>query len=153
RSPGYLLRVAPGELDLERFEVLLDRGRQASQSGDQSVAAASLREALRLWRGPPLSDLVYEPFAQAELRRLEELRLEALELRIDADPALRRHAALVGELGALVAEHPYREGLRRQLALALYGGGRQAEALEACRRARAALDELGLQPSAALADL
>ena len=98
-------------------------------------------EALALWRGPAFADLAYEPFAQAERARLEELRLVALEVRIDADLALGRHADLVGELEALIAEHPLRERLRGQLMLALYRSGRQAEALQAYRPARRELVE------------
>ncbi len=100
------------------------------------AAAEQLREALELWRGPPLAEFAFESFAQAEIGRLEELRLALLEDRIDADLACGRHAELVGELEALVAEHPLRERLRRQFVLALYRSGRQAEALEAYREAR-----------------
>ena len=153
RAPGYMLRVAPGELDLERFEVLTEQARRAQAAGDPAAAGAALREALMLWRGPPLADLTYEPFAQASVQRLEEQRLAALEGRIEADLGMGQHAALSGELGALIADHPYREELRRQLVVALYRSGRQAEALEAARGARRALDELGLEPSPALADL
>ena len=115
--------------------------------GEPAAAAQTLREALALWRGPPFADLAYQPFAQAEIARLEELRLAALEQRIDADLADGRHAALVGELERLVAEHPLRERLRGQLMLALYRSGRQAEALDAYRTARRELsEELGLEP-------
>jgi hypothetical protein len=107
-----------------------------------------LRQALALWRGPPLADLGYEPFVQTEVARLQELRWVALEERIDADLASGRHAELVGELEALVAEHPLRERLRCQLMLALYRSARQAEALDTYRRARRELSEqLGLEPS------
>jgi DNA-binding SARP family transcriptional activator len=144
RAPGYVLRVDPSELDLARFEQLAAEARRA----DPETAARKLRDALALWRGPPLADLAYEPFAQAEIARLEELRLAVLEQRIDADLALGRHAELVGELEALVARHPLREGLRGQLMLALYRSARQAEALDAYRHARRELDEeLGLEPS------
>ena len=95
------------------------------------------REALALWRGEPLADLADEPFAAAEIRRLEELRLRATEMAIDADLAAGRHAELIGELDALVAEHPLRERLHGQRMLALYRAGRQSEALEAYRAARA----------------
>jgi DNA-binding SARP family transcriptional activator len=144
RAPGYVLRVEPSELDLARFEQLAAEARRASPE----TAARKLREALALWRGPPLADLAYEPFAQAEIARLEEMRLAVLEQRIDADLALGRHADLVGELEALIARHPLREGLRAQLMLALYRSARQAEALDAYRQARRELDEeLGLEPS------
>ena len=117
-------------------------------------AAGSLRAALELWRGPALADFAYEPFAQAEIARLEELRLTALERRIEADLALGRDAELVGELEALVARHPLRERPRVQLMLALYRAGRQAEALDAYQQARRVLvDELGIDPSPALQEL
>ena len=124
RPPGYVLRVDPSELDVARFEALVTRARGA----EPEVAAARLREALALWRGPPLADLAYEPFAQAEIARLEELRLAALEQRIDAELAPGRHAELVGELEALAAEHPLRERLRgaahaRPLPVGPPGGG------------------------------
>jgi predicted ATPase len=113
-----------------------------------------LAEALALWRGPPLADFTYEPFAQAEAARLEELQLEAVELRMDAELAMGRHAQLVGELEQLIALHPFRERLRGQLMLALYRSGRQAEALDAYRTARKTMaDELGIKPSPALREL
>src|SRR4051794_24614559 len=150
KAPGYLLRVGPEELDLDRFTRLLGD----AEGADPAVAAARLREALALWRGPPLADLAYEPFAQAPIARLEELRLAALELRIEADLALGCHAELVSELQALAAEHPLQERVRGQLMLALYRSGRQAEALEAYRAARRTLlDGLGIEPSTALRDL
>jgi DNA-binding SARP family transcriptional activator len=147
RPPGYLLRVDSSELDLTRFEALLEEARGV----DPKRAAEHLCEALTLWRGQPLADLAYEPFAQTDIARLEELRLAALEERIEADLATGRHRELVGELEALVAEHPLRERLRGQLMLALYRSGRQAEALEVYQVARRTLvEELGLEPSAAL---
>ncbi len=147
RPIGYLLRVAPGELDAGRFEGLLQEGRQALAAKAPERAAEQLREALALWRGRPLADLAYETFAQPEIARLEELRLTALEVRIEADLALGRHALLVAELERLVGEHPARERLHAQLMLALYRCGRQADALAAYRAARAALDaEFGLEP-------
>jgi predicted ATPase len=113
-----------------------------------------LAEALGLWRGPPLADFTYEPFAQAEITRLEELRLEAIELRIEAELELGRHTRLVGELERLVALYPFRERLHGQLMLALYRSGRQAEALDAYRAARKTMaDELGINPSPALREL
>src|SRR3954469_6282767 len=143
RAPGYLLRAEPAELDLGRFERLVAEARRA----DARTAAEKLRDALAMWRGPPLADLAYARFARAEIVRLEELRWAALELRIDADLAVGHAAELIGELEALIAEHPLRERLRAQLMLALYRCARQAEALEAYRRARRELaDGLGLEP-------
>ena len=143
RSPGYLLRVDRSELDLARFEQFVAEAGRA----DPRSAALKLRRALALWRGPPLADVEYEPFARAEIVRLEELRWVALEQRIDADLAAGRHAELVGELEALIAQHPLRERLRCQLMLALYRSGRQAEALDVYRHARRELSEqLGLEP-------
>ncbi|HET8820563.1 MAG TPA: BTAD domain-containing putative transcriptional regulator, partial [Thermoleophilaceae bacterium] len=150
---GYSIRVGAGELDLERFERLAEEGRRAL-ADDAERAAELLHEALSLWRGPALADFTFEGFAQPEIGRLEELRLAALEDRIDADLARGRHAELVPELEALVATHPLRERLRRQLVLALYRAGRQADALEAYRAARATLmDELGLEPTPELRQL
>lgn len=147
RGGGYVLEVDADQVDAYRFELLAGAGREALDRGDANSAAQTLREALDLWRGPPLADFSYESFAQNEIARLEELRLVALEERIEADLALGRHDALVPELEALVAEHPTRERLRGQLMLALYRSGRQAEALEGYRDARRALDEqLGLEP-------
>jgi DNA-binding SARP family transcriptional activator len=150
RSPGYLLRVDPSELDLARFQALVA---EAAAAGP-AAAAAKLREALGLWRGPPLADLAYEPFAQSHVARLEDLRFTALEQRIEADLASGEHARLTGELEALVAQHPLRERLHGQLMLALYRSGRQAEALAAYQAARATLvDELGIEPGRELRDL
>ena len=147
RAPGYLLRVGPEELDLRRFERRLAEGRRALEAGDAERAARTLREAEGLWRGRALADLEFEPFARLESARLEELRLVAVEERIEAELSLGRHAALAGELDALVAEHPLRERLRGQLMLALYRSGRQADALASYRTARSLLvDELGLEP-------
>src|SRR5215208_6647743 len=154
RPPGYVLRVEPESLDAVVFERLVEEGRAALARGEAVEAAARLREALALWRGPALADLAYEPFAQQEIRRLEELRLEALEERAEADLALGRRDGLVPELEALVAEHPYRERLRAQLILALYRCGRQADALAAYQAARRSLvDELGLEPGRRLQEL
>ncbi len=136
RPPGYLLRVDRGELDIEQFDSLVAAGRPG--------------DALALWRGAALADVAHEPFAQAEAARLEERRLAALEARIDADLEKGRHTEVAAELEALVAEHPHRERLRAHQMLALYRAGRQADALAAYRDARAALDELGLEPSAEL---
>jgi YVTN family beta-propeller protein len=143
RPPGYLLRVEEGELDSERLE-------RAVRSGDLE----SLTQALDLWRGPPLSQFAYESFAQDEIARLEELRLAAVELRVDAELALGRHAGVLAELEALVRQHPLRERLYGQLMLALYRSGRQSDALEAYRQARRSLDEqLGIEPGPALREL
>lgn len=153
RPPGYVLEVEPEELDLRRFERLLAEGHEALDQGDPERATRVLREALGLWRGPALGEFAYEPFAQAEIGRLEDLRLAAVEDRIEADLALDRHGDLIGELEALVAENPHRERLRGQLILALYRSGRQADALDAYQRARRALDELGIEPSVDLQQL
>jgi peptide/nickel transport system substrate-binding protein len=154
RGHGYALRIEAGELDLDRFEQLVDEGGQALARERPAEAASRLREALTLWRGPPLADVAYEPFAQPEIARLEERHTAALEQRIDADLALGRHADLVGELEALVEQHPLREGPRGQLMVALYRCGRQAEALDAYQQARRVLlDELGVEPGPALRDL
>jgi predicted ATPase/DNA-binding SARP family transcriptional activator len=147
---GYRLRVAGGELDLERFTRLCDRARVERPQ----EAAETLREALSLWAGTALADLDETPFVTAQRERLEELRLSALERRIDADLEQARHAELVPELEALVGEHPYRERPREQLMLALYRSGRQTEALAVYQDARRALvDELGLDPSPRLQQL
>jgi DNA-binding SARP family transcriptional activator len=154
RPPGYVIGVEPDELDLLRFELLVDEGRKLLASGAADDASKRLSEALGLWRGPPLADFTYESFAQPAIARLEEIRLAALELRIDADLRLGRHDRLVGELEALIAEHPLRERLRSFLMTALYRAGRQAEALEAYQGARRMLvDELGIAPSPALQQL
>ena len=139
RSPGYVLRVEPDALDLHRFERLVDEGRSLLARGLAADASQRLREALALWRGPALADVAYESFAQAAIARLEEIRVAATELRIDADLALGRHHELVGELEALVAEHPLRERLHGNLMTALYRSGRQADALSAYQDARRAL--------------
>jgi len=151
---GYLLVLEPGQLDLGRFERLLGEGRALVAGGETTRAAETLRAALALWRGPPLSDFASEPFAQEEIARLEELRLAAVEERIHADLALGRQADLVPELETLVREHPLHERLRAQLMLALYRSGRQAEALAEYQQARRLLaDELGLAPGRALQEL
>jgi WD40 repeat protein/DNA-binding SARP family transcriptional activator/energy-coupling factor transporter ATP-binding protein EcfA2 len=151
---GYCLRVLPGELDAEHFERLVDDARGALADGRPEDASAVLREALSLWRGPALAELALEPFASAEIARLEEQRLAALELRVDADLAAGRHAEVVGELQRLVSEHPTRERLAGQLMLALYRCGRQSEALEAYAAARRVLvDEMGVEPGPQLRDL
>jgi WD40 repeat protein/DNA-binding SARP family transcriptional activator len=147
KGKNYQVQVRPGELDTDRFARLLEDGRHALASGQAEQAADSLREALSLWRGPPLADLAVESFAVEDIRRLEEQRLEALELRVEADLKAGRHDALVGELRQLVADHPGHERFAGQLMLALYRCGRQAEALEAYRSARHTLvEEIGVEP-------
>jgi len=154
RPPGYMLCVRPEQYDAERFVSLGVQGRRLLDDGDAATAAARLREGLALWRGPALADLAYEPFARADAERLEELRLGAVEDRIDADLALGRHRDVVGELGELVAEHPLSERMRGQLMLALYRSGRQADALAVYRDGRDVLDaELGVEPGLALREL
>jgi class 3 adenylate cyclase len=150
RASGYVLKLDRDQLDLHRFERLV----RDAAAAEPPVAAEKLREALALWRGPPLADLAYEPFAQAAVGRLEEQRLGAVEKRIDADLALGRHGELVAEVEELVAENPLREHLRAQLMVALYRCGRQADALEVYRRASTELsDELGLEPGRELREL
>ena len=154
RAHGYELRVEPGELDVDRFDDLVADGRRALAAGDPERAAAVLAEALALWRGPPLADFAYEPFASADIERLDGLRLAALIERIDADLQLGRHDALIGELETLVARYPLQERLRGQLMLALYRSGRQAEALQVYKETRRVLvDELGIEPSQELQQL
>jgi DNA-binding SARP family transcriptional activator len=150
QSHGYMIRVEPGELDLDRFEGYVAEAAEL----DATERARGLHDALALWHGAPLSNVAHEPFAELESARLEELRLAALEERINADLELGRHADLVGELQTLVGEHPLRERPRGQLMLALYRCGRQAEALDVFRRGRQLLvEELGLEPSAELKEL
>lgn len=147
---GYELRADAGSFDRFRFEELVAHARTVSQA----TANGMLREALSLWRGPPLGEFAYERWAQPEIERLEELRLEALQERIESDLALGASAELIAELELLVSRHPLREGLRAQLMLALYRSGRQAEALAAYREARRALVEtLGIEPAPALRQL
>jgi DNA-binding SARP family transcriptional activator len=150
-SPGYRLQLDPDQLDLNRFERLATDGIRMLAEGDAERAADLLRRALGLWRGPPLADLGYESFARGSIERLAEMRLAALEERIEADFVLGRNAELVGELEALVLEHPLRERFRAQLMLALYRSGRQPEALDVYRQTREALvDAFGIEPSEAL---
>ena len=153
RPPGYVLQTGSEAVDLLRFSRLCAEARAAFGDGDAALAAERLRGALSLWRGPALAEFS-EPFAAAEAAHLEELRLLALEDRIDADLALGRHADVVGELQLLVAAHSLRERPRRALMLALYRAGRHAEALATYHDLRCALlDELGIEPSAALREL
>jgi DNA-binding SARP family transcriptional activator/pimeloyl-ACP methyl ester carboxylesterase len=154
RAPGYLLELQPGELDLDRFEQLVEEARRALAEHDPATAAGQLRGALALWRGPALGDLADESFARAETLRLEELRLATLEEHFETELALDRHAGLVGELETYIAQQPFRERPRAQLMLALYRSGRQAEALTVYREARRVLvDELGIEPGRALQKL
>ena len=151
---GYRLTLRADQLDAARFEALVKDGRQTLDQGEPAQASEVLRQALTLWRGPPLADFVSEPFAGAEISRLEEERLTALETRVEADLAAGRHADVVAELQHLVAEHPTREQLVAHLMLALYRCGRQAEALEAYRDAhRVLLDEIGVEPGPRLREL
>jgi len=144
---GYRLLVAPGELDLDRFERLAQEGRRALAVSEPEQAAMLLREALALWRGPPLADVELERFASAEIAQLEEARLGAIESRVEAELAVGWHSPLIGELQRLVTAHPSRERLAAQLMLALYRSGRQADALAAYQATRAHLtQELGLEP-------
>ena len=154
RVPGYVLRIFPEELDVKQFEQLVSEGRDALAARAAARAAGTLSQALSLWQGPALADFRYEPFAQAEIARLEELRLTCLEERIEADLALGSAGALIAPLRQLVSDHPVRERLRGQLMLALYRSGRQTEALEVYREFRSVLrEELGLETSPLLRDL
>jgi len=154
RAPGYLLHVDPDGRDLDRFERWTYDATVALGAGDALGAADLLARALGLWRGAPLSDLAYEPFAQPAIARLDELRLAALEQQIEAALALGRESVLIPELETLVWDHPLRERLRGQLMVALYRTGRQADALELYRKTRQLLvEELGIEPSVALAEL
>src|SRR5918999_3243608 len=154
RPPGYVLETAIGELDLERFEWLQAEGRDALERGDPGRAAERLRAALGLWRGEALSDIGFEPFVQTEAARLEGLRLDTVQDRIEADLTAGGGTKLVGELERLVAAEPLRERFWAQLMLALYRSGRQAEALDAYRRARQTLvSQLGIEPGPELREL
>jgi DNA-binding SARP family transcriptional activator/tetratricopeptide (TPR) repeat protein len=154
RSPGYMIRVDPGELDVARFEGLLDSARNAARGGFWEAAADQADAALGLWRGEPLADVKSEALALREIPRLVELRLQAAELRIDAELRLGRGGAVIAELGRMAAAHPLREHLHGLLMLALYCDGRQAEALAAYQHARRVLvAELGTEPGAELREL
>jgi DNA-binding SARP family transcriptional activator len=154
RFPGYVIRVDPGELDAARFEILLEGARHAARGHCWEAAADQARAALALWRGEPLADVTSEALALREVPRLAELRLQAAELRIDAELRLGRHGAAIAELERMAAAHPLRERLHALLMLALYRDGRQAEALAAYQHARRVLvDELGAEPGAELREL
>jgi YVTN family beta-propeller protein len=151
REPGYLLRVAPGALDAAQFEELTTAGRRALADGSVELAGSQLREALELWRGRAFEEFLDADVGGAESDRLAELRLAALEDRLEADLRLGRHRELVAELEGLARDQPLRERLWAQLMLALYRSGRQADALLAYQRARSVLvEELGIDPGAEL---
>ncbi len=151
---GYALNVAPGELDLDRFEQLAVEGRSLLAAGRAAEAAATLRSGLELWRGAALADVLNEPFAARDAEVLEELRLAVVEDRIDANLTAGERGDLVGELTRLVREHPFRERLLAQLMLTLYRSGQQARALDAYRTGRQRLaEELGLEPGSAVREL
>jgi DNA-binding SARP family transcriptional activator/class 3 adenylate cyclase len=153
RRPGYMLEVREGELDLVAFEHLLAAARRAIAQGDPEDAAKRLGSALALWRGPALAEFS-EPFARHEGTRLEERRLAAVELRVEAELALGHQHDVVGELETLIAQHPLRERLRSQHMLALYRSGRHAEALASYQAFRRTLsEELGIEPSTSLREL
>ena len=154
RERGYELRLDPEQLDSHRFERLTAEGTSELAAGRPEPAVETLERALSLWRDAPLADLAYEPFAQNEIARLEDLRVGALEQLIEAKLTLGRHAEVIGQLETLIAEHPYRERLRAQLMLALYRCERQAEALQAYQDARRQLvEELGIEPGERLREL
>jgi DNA-binding SARP family transcriptional activator len=147
RERGYRLAIDPEQLDSYRFERLVAEGRTELAANRAESAATALEQALALWRGGPLADLAYEPFAQPEIARLDDLRVSALEQLIEAKLALGGHAEVVQHLEGLIRDHPYRERLRAHLMLALYRCDRQADALQAYQDARKALvDELGIEP-------
>jgi DNA-binding SARP family transcriptional activator len=154
RPPGYVLELKADELDADHFERLYKTARAALNAGRAEDAAALLTQAMALWRGPPLADFTYEPFAQGAIARLDELRLNGREELIEAQLAAGRHEQVVSELEFLIREHPFRERPRGQLMLALYRCGRQAQALEAFQEARRTLvEELGVEPGDALREL
>ena len=154
REHGYQLRLDPDRLDAHHFERLVAEGRRELAAGDPKRAAAAFEAALSLWRGAPLAGLGQEAFVAREAARLEDLRLAALEDLNEAKLALGHHSELVGELEALIGEHPYRERLRAQLMLALYRCERQADALQAYQDARRTLvEELGIEPGERLREL
>jgi YVTN family beta-propeller protein len=154
RGRGYQLVAAESPTDADRFERLVADGQAALRGGDAARAVADLRSALELWRGPALSDLADEPFANDEIARLEDARLTALELRLESGLALGEHRRLVDELRSLVRANPLREAFTAQLMLALYRCGRQAEALESYGDTRRRLiEDLGLEPGPALREL
>jgi DNA-binding SARP family transcriptional activator len=151
---GYRLAITPEQIDAEQFDARAAEGRLALSDGDAERARERLSAALGLWRGEPLADFHYEPFAQSTIARLQQARLAAVEDRIEADLALGSDGQLVGELESLIASNPLRERLRGQLMRALYRAGRQADALSVYRRTSELLrEELGLEPSPMLQEL
>ena len=151
RDPGYMLSVSPEQTDLGRFERLTVEARTTASPAER---AEKFRDALALWRGPPFADLAFEPFAQLEIDRLEDLRLAARQDLIDAELEHGRHADLLAELETLIEDRPFDERLRAQLMVALYRAGRQTEALEAYQTTRRLLvDELGIEPGLPLREL
>jgi DNA-binding SARP family transcriptional activator len=154
RPPGYELRVAEGELDLDRFGALAAAARGELARGNAGVAAAGLRDALALWRGPALREFRAEPFAEGAAHRLDDMRLAALEDRLHAELEAGAAAAVIPDLEALVDAEPLRDRPRELLMLALYRSGRQAEALELFRRTRELyVNELGIEPGPSLREL
>ena len=154
KQPGYVLNLSVGALDLHGFERQLERAAAAFRDGYPERAAEVVSEALALWRGAPLADFASEDFARSTIMRLDELRLSAIELSIDAELALGRNDRTVGRLEELISQEPTRERFREQLMLALYRSGRQAEALAAYQAARQLLvDQLGIEPGRALREL
>ena len=154
RERGYELKLDPQRLDSRRFERLVAEARSELVAGRSELAVSAFERALSLWRGAPLADLAYESFAQPEIARLEDMHVAAIEQLVEAKLALGRHAEVVGQLETLIAEHPYREGLRAQLMLALYRCDRQADALQAYQDARRTLvEELGIDPGERLREL
>jgi DNA-binding SARP family transcriptional activator len=154
RAPGYQLRLAFADTDVQLFETLVRDGRRAYAAGDPQGAASHLAEALALFHGSPLADVPPTPLVEAEAERLAELRLDAAELRIAAELACGSHAQVIPELRRLLADHPLREGLWLLLMRALDGAGRHAEALDAYGQARAVIgEELGVDPGAELRQL
>ena len=154
QPPGYVLRLDPDQVDAVRFEGLVREGRQALRDGDNHRAVGQLTAALALWRGPPLAEFAGREFAEVAAAKLEELRLGAVEDRIEADLQAGRHRELVADLEQLVADHPLRERVRGQLMLALARAGRQADALEVFHDTRRVLDEeLGIDPGRELVSL
>ncbi len=153
RSPGYVVSIDPGDFDIGRFEQCVTEARLIAET-DPASAAATLRDGLGLWRGHAFEEFVYEGWAQAEISRLEELRLEATEMRLEADLRLGLSGELVSELKGLVRQHPLREGFVASLMLAFYRGGRTAEALRAFTAFRERLvAEVGVDPSRSIRDL
>jgi DNA-binding SARP family transcriptional activator len=151
RSPGYLIRVERDDLDSLAFESLLLRARAAQATGDYESVRGLLTDALALWRGDPLADVAFLEAAQPVVRRLEELRLSAIELRVEADLRLGRHFEVVADLVGLTSAHPVHEPYYAQLMVALYRCGRRADALGVYARAREVLSrEMALEPGPVL---